>query len=334
MTDPNLFAYFALLIWPIVALHFYSRLPVGQATLWTILGAYLLLPVGTEIKFQMVPVFDKNSIPNLAALIGCTLYARRSPKFFRGFGFAETLILAILISPFITSILNTDPIRIKRIEGWLVLPGVGVYDAGSAVIAEFIFILPFFLGRQFLRSAEDNAEILRIMVIAGLAYSVLMLFEVRMSPQLHTWIYGYFPVANPGAFAQEVRNGGFRPVVFLGHGLSVAFFAMTATVAAATLWRTRTYIVRLPPGGMTAYLSFVLVLCKTISALVYAAALVPLVRWASPRLQLRVACALVIIALTYPMLRTADMVPTTSIVETAAAVDADRAASLKTRIRQ
>ena len=326
MTDPNLFAYFALLIWPIVALYLYSRLPVGQATLWTILGAYLLLPVGTEIKFQMVPVFDKNSIPNLAALIGCTLYARRSPKFFRGFGFAEALILAILIGPFITSILNTDPIRIERIEGWFVLP-----DAGSAVIAEFIFILPFFLGRQFLRSAEDNAEILRIMVIAGLAYSVLMLFEVRMSPQLHTWIYGYFPLANPGAFGQEVRNDGFRPVVFLGHGLSVAFFAMTATVAAATLWRTRTYIVRLPPGGMTAYLSFVLVLCKTISALVYGAALVPLVRWASPRLQLRVACALVIIALTYPMLRAADMVPTTSILETVAAVGADRAASLKIR---
>ena len=320
---PNWFAYFALLIWPVVALYLYSRLPVGRATLWTILAGYLLLPAGMQIKFEMVPAFDKNSIPNLAALIGCTLYARRLPKFFRGFGFAEALILAIVIGPFITSMLNTDPIRT---EG-PVLPGVGPYDAGSAVIAELIFILPFFLGRQFLRSAEDNAEILRIMVIAGLAYSLPILFELRMSPQLSYWIYGY----RPQSIIMEFRDGGFRSVVFLMNGLWVAFFAMTTAVAAAALWRTRTHILRLAPGGITAYLSFVLVLCKTMSALVYGAVLVPLVRWASPRLQLRVACLLVIIALGYPLLRAADLVPTTSILELASAVDVDRAQSLKTR---
>jgi hypothetical protein len=321
--SPNWFAYFAVLIWPVMALILYSRLPLNLATLWTILGASLLLPVGTVIKIAGVPAFDKASLPNLAALICCAIFAGKLPKIFRGFGVAEVLIIILLVGPFITSMLNSDEIRI----GITFLPGVGTYDALSAAVTQFIFMAPFFLSRQFLRRPEDNAEILRVMVIAGLVYSLPMLFEVRMSPQLHTWIYGYFP----HSFEQQMRDGGFRPVVFLGHGLLVAFFGMTTTVAAAALWRTRNRVGRLPPSGITAYLSFVLVLCKTGSALVYAAVLVPLVRWASPRAQIRVACILASITLAYPLLRVADLVPTTSILELASSVSADRTASLKTR---
>ena len=122
-------------------------------------------------------------------------------------------------------------------------------------------------------------------------------------------------------------------MVFIGNGLLVAFFAMTTTVAAAALWRTQTRISRLVPSGGTvvAYLSFVMLLCKTLSALVYAAILVPLVRWASPRLQLRLACVLVVIALVYPILRSADLVPTASLVRAASVVSDQRAASLETR---
>ena len=80
--NPNWFAYFALLIWPVVALYLYSRLPLGLATLWTILGGYLLLPVGTVIKYEMVPAFEKTSIPNLAALICCALFHRSVAEIF------------------------------------------------------------------------------------------------------------------------------------------------------------------------------------------------------------------------------------------------------------
>src|SRR6185312_9605326 len=105
---PNWFAYFALASWPFLALYLYSRLPVAQATLWTILAAYLLLPVRTEIKFDMIPALDKSSIPNLIALIGCAFFARRRPKIFHGLGIAEVLIVVVICSPFITSMLNGD----------------------------------------------------------------------------------------------------------------------------------------------------------------------------------------------------------------------------------
>ena len=65
--------------------------------------------------------------------------------------------------PFVTSMFNSDPIRI----GITYLPGVGPYDALSASVAQFIYIVPFFLARQFMRRPEDNAAILRTLVIAG-----------------------------------------------------------------------------------------------------------------------------------------------------------------------
>jgi len=321
--EPTLVAFAALLLWPVVSLVLFQTRPIGQAILWTVLGGYLLLPVGTEIKFEGIPKFDKSSIPSIAAFLGCLLVARQPLRFRNGFGLAEVLLLAMLIGPFITSQLNTDPI----VVGNRVLPGVGSYDALSSVVAQLFVLMPFFLGRQFLRSAADNMDVLRVLVIAGLAYSLPMLFEVRMSPQLHTWVYGYFP----HSFVQQMREGGFRPVVFLGHGLLVAFFAMTSAVAAAALWRTGVRVAGVPAGVITGYLGAVLVLCKTLGALVYGAVLVPLVRFMSPRIQMRVAVALVGIALLYPMLRAADLFPTAAVLDAAHSVSDDRAASMKFR---
>lgn len=320
---PNLIAYFALLIWPVVAVWLYLALPFVRATLWTILGGYLLLPVGTQINFHMVPAFDKSTIPNLAAYICCVTVSRRKLKFLFEFGVAELFLLGLIIGPVITSMLNTDPIRIKDTY----LPGVGLYDGISAATRQVLLMLPFFIGRQFIRTSSDLEEVFRTLVIAGLLYSLPMLFEVRMSPQLNNLIYGYFP----SRFLQEFRDGGFRPVVFLGHGLAVAFFTMTTVVAAATLWRTRGRFVGLRPGVITGYLSFVLLLCKTVSTFLYAFVSVPLVRWATPRAQMRLATILVIITLGYPMLRVAELVPTTSILELAQKIDSNRAASLRTR---
>ena len=128
-----------------------------------------------------------------------------------------------------------------------------------------------------------------------------------------------------------MRYGGFRPIVFMENGLVAAFFLMTATVAAAAFWRTRTRVQKFAPAAITAYLSAVLILCKSLGALVYGVALVPLVRLARPRLQLRVAMILAIFAVTYPLLRAADLVPTNYIVEAARSISEERADSLQFR---
>jgi hypothetical protein len=322
--NANWFALLALLAWPIIAAGLYHSRPLTAATIWTILGAFLLLPADAAIKIAPgIPQLDKFSLSNLAALIGCILAAKRF-RLWNGFTLAETFLLVTMVSPFITSELNGDSIQV----GTTFLPSVGHYDALSAAVGQCLSLIPFFIGRQFLRTASGITEILRALVIACLIYSLLMLFEIRMSPQLHAWVYGYTPSDN---FAQEMRDGGFRPAVFTGHGLLAAFFTMTATVAAAALWRTRKRLSQLPPAGLAAYLAVILILCKSMAALLYGLALVPLVRFFTPRTQVRVAIALVTFALSYPLLRTLDFVPVRAIVEVAKSINSERAESLEFR---
>ena len=309
-----------------VALWLYKSRPVGLATIWTILGAYLLLPVGALIKFEGIPQFDKISIPNLAALIGCILVTRRSLRFWSGFGLPEVLLVMFFVGPFVTAELNTDVIYI----GKLVLPAESHYDALSDVVREFLFLLPFFIGRQLLKSSDDHLEILRVLVIAGLLYSLLILFELRMGPQLSYLIYGY----QAGNISQFFRYGGYRPAVFMGHPLVLSFFMMTTTIAAAAFWRTQIRVTRLAPTIITAYLSGILLLCKSMGAIVYGATLVPLVRWTKPRFQLHVALVLVTICLLYPALRITNVFPTSFLTEAATLISQEAALSLKQRFDQ
>ncbi len=321
--EPNWFATFALLAWPLAAMLLYRTRPIGEATVWTILGGYLLLPANWGIKFPMIPPIDKSTIPNASALIACLLIRRGGLTAWKRFGPFEMVILVYVVSPVVTALLNGDDIQ----GAGTVLPGVGLYEGLSTAEFQLLQIIPLILGRQFLRSPRDNEMVLRAFVIAGLLYSLPMLLEIRLSPQLHTWVYGYFP----HSFVQQIRAGGFRPVVFVGHGLLVAFLAMLSVLASAALWRSRTRIGRLPPFAVTMYLGAMLILCKSMGVLIYAAALAPLVRFASARVQLRVAAILAVTALLYPSLRAVDLVPTETLLAAAARFSEDRAESLGTR---
>ena len=324
---PNTFAILVLWLWPLAAIIFYSSKPVVPATLWTILAADLFLPFGTSFKFDMIPELDKFSIATFCALIGCMVVTKRRLRLTHNFGLTEVLIFIFIASPVITSLLNGDTL----VYGTTVLPGVGLYDGLSAALGQFVILIPFFLGRQFLRKPADLQQILETLAFAGLIYSIPLLFEIRFSPQLHVWVYGY----SPTNFDQEIRgDGGYRPMAFMGHGLTACFFLMTTVVASAALWRMRIRVLQLGAGPITAYLGVVLVLCKSAAALIYGLILVPLVRWAKPRLQLRLAVVFAAMAILYPAMRTAEVVPTQTILEMARAVDEARAVSLEVRFIQ
>jgi hypothetical protein len=320
--DGNWFATVALLSWPVVSIILFRAFPLGLAALWTVMGGQLLLPVSTAIKFAMIPEFDKTSIPNICALIGCICVAKSRPRS-QAFGFVEVLMAGYILAPIVTSLQNGEPI----VMDYLVLPGVGLYDGISAAISKAITLIPFYIGRRFLRNSDDIVNVLAVLVISELIYSIPLLFEIRFSPQLHAWIYGFYP----SDFAQEMRDGGFRPMVFMGHGLLAAFFLMTATAGAAALWRAQIRLTQVSNSVLFFYLGAVLVLCKSFAALVYGSFLSLLVAFAKPRLQVRIAAAIVSIALLYPTLRSFDLFPIKPILNLASSISADRAQSLQSR---
>lgn len=313
---PNNFAYFALIIWPFISILFYKKLPIVHATFWTIVGGFLLLPVKTAIDFPFIPPLDKESIPAIMALVGCRYIKKIKIKLLSGSGVERWLIIVLLVTPFITMINNQEPFRF--------IPGLTLHDTISSVIGLYLKILPFIIGLQLIKTYEDQLALIKLLVIACLLYSLPVLFEVRMSPQLHTWIYGFFP----HSFGQQMRYGGFRPVVFLGHGLLVSMFVAIALGATAILFREKIKVHKIPSGVVIIYFLLILFMCKTIGSFLLGVILLVLIAWMPINIVKRASLVIVFIVMAYPLLSILDLFPHQKLIQMATDFDPDRGQSL------
>jgi len=317
----NGFAYLVLALWPLLAIHWYKKKSIQTATLWTILGGFMFLPVKTEVDLPMIPALGKHTIPVVSALIGCWFIKNQHISYIKELGKIKYLVILLIITPFITSTLNGDVLII----GDRFIKGLTYYDGLSAMINQFLLITPFFIGRQFFKTYDDHLLMFKLLVVAGLLYSLLMLFEIRMSPQLHTWIYGYFPHSS---FGQQIRDGGFRPVVFMGHGLLVSFFTFVVLFSAIILWNNRIKTRTIPPSVASCCLFVVLVLCKSVASLLYGLFAFTILKVVKPKAQYKVAIILVCLAMFYPAMSIMNVFPHQAISNIATSYDKERAQSL------
>jgi len=324
MSKGNALAYFVLLAWPIFSIWLYRRKSLQLATLITIIGGFMVLAVGTSIDFPLIPPLGKHSMPVLSAILGCWLVKKQRIKYFSNKGLVQILVLLLFAGAFITAQLNADSI----IVGERFLRGLTFHDAISAVISIFIQITPFFIGRQFFKSYQDQRLMFRFIVAVGLLYSMLILYEIRMSPQLHSLLYGYFP----HSFAQQARGGGFRSVVFMGHGLLVAFFITCVLTAATALEKVGEKIRTFSPVIVGYYFLMVLVLCKSKAALLYGLFAFFMIKKTPYKMQFRAATFLALMTLLYPTMSIMKIFPHQELVNvTSSYFGADRASSLSFR---
>jgi len=321
---PNAFSYLMLLGWPLLGWFIAKRQSVSDsAVVLLILVPYLLLPVSASIDLPGLPPLDKVSVPSLTVL---AILSRRYKKFafFPDSGGEKLLMLLLLVFPLFTFINNVDAYS----TGGRYMVGLSIMDVFSMVFANATLVLiPVMAGYLYLNTSEAHRRMLIIVLLAGLAYSLLILWEVRMSPRLHHQIYGFFP----HSWKQQIREGGFRPVVFLGHGLRVAVFFAMVTIAGLVLRKARDYPMRHWGLIKCLYLVAVLVLCKTWSALIYAALALAVIVLLGARGWVKVAKILAVIVILFPLLRGADLVPTADIADFIAEYNEARAGSLAFR---
>lgn len=322
---PNYVAYGALIAWPVVTFILFQILPARKAVIWGLLGAYLTLPVGTAFDFPGVPALDKTTIPNLSVLVCALLFARHRAIALPREWFVTVLLAIFVFSPVLTGLNNRDPLILSESA----LPGMNWYDAISACAGQAIRVLPFLLGYAALSREADHRAILIAIVLGAIAYTPFMAFELRMSPQLHRILYGYFP----HEFIQQIRDGGFRPVVFLGHGLLVAIYITMAMLAALALWRERVKILGFSTGPIAAGLLVILLLCKSLGAFLIGLVLGALLLMLRNRRIVSLCSLIAFVIIVYPQVRGVGLVPTQTASELASSVSADRAASLDTRFR-
>jgi hypothetical protein len=321
---PNAVAFAALIIWPFVTVLFFRRLPPGRALIASLLVPYLLLPpppAGLDLPL-MLPL-TKETIPSLAAFVVFLAVVKDWRVLVPEGVVVRGLMGLFVLLPVVTVLTNPEPVYFETFA----LPGLMLREALGMMVNQALLLLPFLMARALIAREAELRDLALAFVIAGVVYSFPMLLEIRLSPQLNIWIYGYFQ----HDFAQMIRNGGYRPIVFLYHGLWVALLMMTAILCAASLARTADGKTAVKYAGLALWLLVVLVLSKSLASLVYTLVALPIVFFLSARAQMRVAVVLACLAVAYPVARGLDVFPTERLVAAAERVDPNRAQSLEFR---
>jgi hypothetical protein len=206
----------ALLGWIPAALTLYCIMTPRRATIACFVIGWLFLPISSGMKLaEGIPAWDKVSAITVMAFLGTAIFDLPRIFSFRIKWFDLPMIGFTLAS--VASCVSS---------------GDGFYEGvGAAVRSAMIWFGPYFLGRVYITDLTAMND-LAIGIIAGaLAYAPLCLLESRVSPQLHYWVYGYYQ----HAFAQTYRLGGWRPMVFMQHGLALGMFMTEAAVLAVWL---------------------------------------------------------------------------------------------------
>ncbi|WP_289150077.1 hypothetical protein [uncultured Salipiger sp.] len=321
---PNPLAYLMLAVWPVATIVLFRRLPVDRALILSLMLGYLFLPEPpAAFDLPLAPPLVKHNIPALTAFAFVLWKYGPQGLILPQSAVGKLLLITFVLSPVMTAMTNTEPVFFGQIG----LPGLGIKDALALVVQQFLLVLPFLLARQYLADGGAQRYFLLALMVCGLIYSVPMLIEMRLSPQLNRWIYGYYQ----HLFGQSIRANGYRPVVFLYHGLWVAFFIFTSAVAALALWRLDARMHSFRTVAAALYLTLILVLSKSLGALIFAVGAIPMVVFFSRQMQIKVAILIGLLAIGYPVMKGTHLVPEERILAAVSQFDEERSYSLEFR---
>lgn len=251
----NILVPITLYAWPFVVLLLFALMPARRAVIAAFLIAWLFLPMAT-IQFQGWPNYGKVTATSYAVMLGVLLFD--GGRFLRlRWSWADVPMIAWCLVPIASCMSN-------NIGGNVLANLYG--GVGLAFTHTVTWGVPWLIGRLYFSDLEGLRELAIGVVIGGAVYVPFCLFEVRMAPVLHLLVYG----EHQHAFNQHVRSSGYRPMVFMQHGLAVSMWMASASLTAFWLWYSGA--IRRFWGVPTSWVSIVIagtaVLCKSLGALV------------------------------------------------------------------
>lgn len=252
MTTPaegNILVPVVMFGWPLLLVALFLMLPARRAVIMGLIVAWLFLPVA-EYEFKGIPEYNKMTATSLSLFIATLLFEPNRVLAFRP-KWIDLSIVVLILAPFMSSLSN----------------GLGAYDGMSEANSQLLrWGLPYFIGRIYFNDYESMRELAFGLFLGGLIYLPFCWFEMRMSPQLHRMVYGY----HQHGFMQTIRYGGYRPMVFLQHGLMVGMWMVTATLAGIALWQSGVVkqIRGIPMWVLIAVLFVTTIMCRSSGAIV------------------------------------------------------------------
>jgi hypothetical protein len=206
----------ALVGWIGLTVALFAKLAPRRAILVSVLGGWLFLPLVTVPIPGPLPDLDKTTAIYTGVFLGMLFFDRVSFLRFHPTWFDAPMAVWVL-SPFLSSLAN----------------GLGAYDGMSAVFENLVkWGLPYWLGRIYFFERDALRDLAWGIFIGGLLYIPFCWFEIFNGPYLHWYAYGIYPDAAKYAY----RLGGWRPLVFMQHGLMVALWMTLASVCGVILY--------------------------------------------------------------------------------------------------
>jgi tetratricopeptide (TPR) repeat protein len=271
-----------MMAWIPAVLGLFGRVGPTRAALIAPITGWLFLPV-VGFPLPGLPDYTKTTATTMGLLLGMLIFDSSRlfglrPRWF------DLPMLAWCICPFASSISND----------------LGAYDGLSSSVDQCMaWGLPYLVGRAYFADLAGPRRLAIGIIVGGLVYIPLCLWEIRMSPQLHATVYGF----NPHSFAQTMRYGGYRPQVFMHHGLEVGMWMAAASLVGSWLWGSgalrRVWGVNF--GWLLLVLTITTVLCKSTGALVLLAAGVAFflaIKWTQSRIPVLILIAVAPLYLT------------------------------------
>lgn len=237
-----------LFSWPVVVLGLFSVLRPLQAVVVALVGGWLFLPVA-GYALPGLPDYTKISATSLSLLMSIAVFDPRR--------FSMIPMRAALLPLWIWML----------VAGASALAnGFGLRDAMAQVLDQFLrWGVPFIVGIMYFRDRHGMKALLVGIIVGAIVYLPLVLYELRMAPVLHHHVFGF----SQHSFVQTMRFGGWRPMVFLDHGLALSMWYACAAVAACGIgffWRG-SRLGNVPFWVVGVLLLGVCVACKSVGAI-------------------------------------------------------------------
>ena len=300
--------------WIPFVLALFAFFPPRRAVIVAFLAAWLFLPMA-GYKVPGLPDYTKMSATALGVLMGAAIFDTDRLLAFRP-RWVDLPMFIWCTSPFVTSYIT----------------GLGLYDGCSEIVRQFItWGLPYVIGRVYFSDLQAIRELAVGLFIGGLIYVPLCLFEVRFSPQLHVWVYGF----RQHSFYQNMRDGGFRPMVFMQHGLMVAMWMGMTALVGVWVWKSKVvqHVWEVPMYLLVPAMLLTVYLCKSKYALlllVTGVGTLYLAKWLRMR---AVVVALLMIPPTYMFLRSEGVITGQELIAQAKSIfGQERSESLAVRL--
>ncbi len=213
----GVFGDIVMFAWIPVVLYLFTRFEPQRAAIIAFLAAWLFLPMA-KYPLPGIPDYTKMSATCFGIFLSAMIFDSQRIMAFKPRAMDIPMLIWCLC-PLFSSLAN----------------GLGFYDGIASLLTQTVkWGFPYLIGRIYFSSLDGLGKYAIGIFAGGLIYIPLCLYESRMSPQLHHMFYGF----TQSAFDQSYRYGGWRPMVFMDHGLMVGMWMVSASLVGLWLYRT------------------------------------------------------------------------------------------------